>query len=197
MAERCGMQGSLEHRLYFQPILNHYIKILPLPLIPRDASSKRISSHREVRHGVEWIKYQFTGGSLQWSPMDLNFQSEIKFKIFKRAGKRPLFIRVGILWFQRSTCLIWLLTDFAGNILYFALYRNLHYFSHIFYIIFTVKCLWLGSKPPTNGLYIYLAPESCGNIWFTTKQYKDVCSFIHSVDLFRGVFKIYRISTLY
>ena len=48
MAERYGMLASLKHKLYFLPILNHYIKILLLPLISRD-DSERISSYAEVK----------------------------------------------------------------------------------------------------------------------------------------------------
>ena len=50
MVERCGILGSLGQRLYFLPTLN--IKILPSALVSRDAP-ERISSYREVRHGVK------------------------------------------------------------------------------------------------------------------------------------------------
>ena len=50
--------------------------------------------------------------------------------------------------------------------LYFALHRNSHCISHnMFYMIFTVNCLWLGSHPKTKELDTYLAQPPAARCW--------------------------------
>lgn len=42
--------------------------------------------------------------------------------------------------------------------------------------------LMTGSHPLMMGRHPYVALESGDDVWFATKGYKDVCSFVHSFD---------------